>query len=87
MTRKFAVNQIFKMGIVGQFFESPPVLRAGFFAKFLAQRGKVQMTLPFRGRGIMVFRIEVTTGAVSLRAVQDGELLLLSVIGHSFRQR
>src|SRR6516162_2709916 len=87
MTRKLAVNQLFKMGIGGQFFESPLILRAGFSAELLAQGGEVQMALPFRGRGIMVFMIALMTGAVSARAVQNVKFLFLSVIGHSFRQR
>ena len=87
MTRKLAVNQLFKMGIVGQFFERPPILRAGFSPEFLALGGEIQMALLFWGSSVMVFMIVMMTGVFSVRAVQDVKFLFLSVIGHSVRQR
>jgi hypothetical protein len=85
MARKFAVNQLRKMWIVGQFFECPPILLAGLFAEFLAHRGQIQAVLLFGGSVTVVFMVMIATGVVPARTVQDVKVLFVWVIAHSFR--
>ena len=84
------MQKIFKVRIVGKFFQRAPVLLSGFLAQFLADGRQIQPMFLFHADFIVIFMIMMIVVMImrvtmTLRTLQDAKLVVVWLIAHIVR--